>query len=173
MDDKRIEHLETVTQRLMRRAGKKAAVLITPYPISNAVFGEKVEGPILRYMFPCDGIVTKGFVRLGKKPKKGVILGVKMFNESESASKGFSLDRKFLSIQPNLPVVAGDCLEISIDPDADEPVTEIWISFLWKPTVKDVEAKSYLIEELEHDLQEKSLTKEIPLPGGEERSFNG
>ena len=161
--EERIKQLELITARLMRRAGKRTHVLITPYPISNAVFGEKVEGPILRYMFPCDGIVTKGFVRLGKKPKISVMLSIKMFNEIGSASKGFSLEKKFLSIQPNLPVVAGDCLEISLEP-GEEIVTEIWISFLWKPEVKDVEVKSFLIEELENDLQEKSLTKELPLP---------
>jgi hypothetical protein len=99
-------------------------------------------------------------VRLGKKPKTSVMLGVKMFNETGSSSKGFTLDKKFLSIEPDLPVVAGDCLEVSID-SPDEPVTEAWISFLWRPTVNDVEAKSFLIEDLENDLQSrtKSLTE--------------
>lgn len=154
MDNKRIEQLEMITQRLMRRASKRTVALITPYPISNAVFGEKVEGPILRYMFACDGIVTKGFVRLGAKPKKNVNLEVKMFNDANSVMKGFALERKSLSIEPNIPVKAGDCLEISLIP-GEEIVTEVWISFLWKPEVKDVEVKSYLIEELENDLSKK------------------
>ena len=154
MDNKRIEQLELVTKRLMRRASKRAVALITPYPISNAVFGEKVEGPILRYMFPCDGIVTKGFVRLGAKPKKSISLEVKMFNDLNSAMKGFALERKSLSIEPNIPVKAGDCLEISLIAN-EEIVTEIWISFLWKPEMKDVEVKSYLIEELENDISKK------------------
>ena len=156
MDNKRIEQLETITTRLMRRAGKRTTALITPYPISNAVFGEKIEGSVLRYMFPCDGTVTKGIVRLGKKPKINITLDVKMFNELGSSPKGFSLEKKLSFIQPNLPVIAGDCLEISLEP-SEEPVTEIWISFLWKPTMKDVEAKSYLIEELEDDLQKRTL----------------
>ena len=163
MDSKRIEQLEMVTQRLMRRSGKRAVALITPYPISNAVFGEKVNGPVLRYMFPCDGIVTKGIVRLGVKPKTSVVLNIKMFNESGSASKGFAIDKKFLTIEPNLSVVAGDCLEISLD-SKEEIVTEIWISFLWKPTVKDVDAKSYLMENIEDDIQKKRLTTEQVLP---------
>ena len=163
MEDQRIKQLETVTKRLMRRATKKSVALVTPYPISNAVFGENVKGPVLRYMFPCDGVVTKGVVRLGSKPKTSVMLGIKMFNEIGSASRGFVLDKKFLSIQPNLPVVAGDCLEISLDPGIDI-VTEIWISFLWKPGVKDVEAKSYLIEELENDLQKIEMRGEESLP---------
>lgn len=168
MDNKRMENLEKVTERLMRRAHKRTTALITPYPISNAVFGDKVEGPILRYMFPCDGVVTKGFVRLGQKPKKDVAVEVKMFNEAGSTSRGFTIDKKSLSIEPNLKVKSGDCLELSLIP-GEEVVTEIWIAFLWKPTMNDVEVKSFLIEELENDLlQEQALTKQ-ELPVGRRR----
>ena len=159
MDSERIEKLEMVTTRLMRRAVKKSIALITPYPISNAVFGEQVKGPILRYMFPCDGIISKGYIRLGQKPKTPVTLGVKLFNDIGSSARGFALEKKSFSIQPNLPVLAGDCLEISLDP-GNEIVTEIWVSFLWRPGIKDVEAKSYLIEELENDLQTEGLIEE-------------
>jgi hypothetical protein len=139
----------------MRRAGKRATALITPYPISSAVFGDKVEGPILRYMFPCDGVIVKGMVRVGNKPKTSIIFKIKMFNDTNSISKGFALEKKSLSIQPNIDVMAGDCLEISLITE-DEVVTEVWIAFLWRPTVSDVEAKSYLIEELEDDLQKRT-----------------
>ena len=147
MED-RLARIELITKRLMRRTRKVASAMITPYPISNAVFGDKIEGPILRYMFPCDGTVTRGVIRLGNKPKKEVELEVKMFNDSISNMRGFVLTRKFLAIEPNIPVTAGDCLEISIVA-SDEVVTEVWVSFLWKPGVKDIEAKSYLIKELE------------------------
>ena len=159
MDNARIEQLEMVTERLMRRAGKKITALITPYPISNAVFGDAVKGPILRYMFPCDGVITKGVVKLGIKPKNPIVIGIKLFNEIGSTVKGFALEKKLFSITPNLPIISGDCLEVSLDP-MEETVTEVWISFLWMPSVKDVEVKSYLIEELENDLQEKRLTAE-------------
>ena len=173
MDSKRIEQLEMVTQRLMRRSGKKTTALITPYPISNAVFGDKVEGPILRYMFPCDGVITKGMICLGAKPKHGVSLVIKIFNESSSGSKGFMVDKKRISVSPSLPVVAGDCLEITLIPSSvDDIITEVWISFLWKPEVKDVEAKSYLIEEIENDLQKIEMRGEESLPGSGKSSFN-
>ena len=143
----------------MRRSSKRSIALITPYPISNAVFGERVEGVILRYMFPCDGFVTKGFVRLGAKPKKSIMLGVKLFNDTGLAAKGFALEKKTFSINPDLHVTAGDCMEITLD-SSEEVVTEIWVSFLWRPTVKDVEAKSYLNEEIEDDIQKNRLTAE-------------
>jgi hypothetical protein len=137
----------------MRRAHKRAVALITPYPISNAVFGDKVEGVVLRYMFPCDGVISKGIIKINLKPKKEVIVGVKISNETGSASKGFVLEKKVSVIEPNLKVVAGDCLEIAVAP-TEEVVNEVWISFLWRPSIADVEAKSYLIEDLEKMIEE-------------------
>lgn len=158
--EKRIEKLEIITKRLMRRSGKRNAALITPYPISNAVFGEKLEGSILRYMFPCDGVITKGFIRLGKKPKTLISFEIKLFNEEGSTSKGFTVDKQFLLVQPDIKVSAGDCIEIKIASE-EEVVTEVWIAFLWVPSVNNVEVKKFLIEDMEDDLQkrEKSLTE--------------
>jgi hypothetical protein len=153
----KIEELEMITKRLMRRAGKHSSAMITPYPISAAMFGDKVEGPILRYMFPCAGTVTKGMVKLGNKPKNPVTVKIKMFNDTNSVSKGFSIEKKSLTIEPDISVVAGDCLEVSLVAE-EETVTEIWMAFLWKPTTKDVEVKTFLIEDLENDLQEREKT---------------
>jgi len=158
--EERVNKLEKITARLMRRAGKRMSAFITPYPISNAVFGEKLEGPVLRYMFPCDGTITKGYIRLGNKPKKSIAFEIRMFNEDASTTKGFTVDKRFLFVKPEIPVFAGDCLEIKISPD-EEIVTEVWIAFLWKPTVNNTEVKDFLIEEMENDLQKrkKSLTE--------------
>jgi len=149
----KIDRLEMIVNRLMRRASKRSVALITPYPISSASFGDDIKGSILRYMFPCDGIITKGFVRLGTKPKEGVSIEVKMSNDAGSVVKGFTLDKRLLGIDPDLKVIAGDCLDISVISGTD-PVKEIWVSFLWKPTVSDVEAKSYLIADLEKAIEE-------------------
>jgi len=161
MDNERVEKLEMITKRLMRRAVKHTTAIITPYPISAAIFGDKVEGPILRYMFSCDGVITKGMVRIGNKPKGPVLIELKMFNDLTLASKGFALEKKSLAISPDLKVVAGDCLEISLNA-GDEIITEAWVALLWTPTMNDVTVKNYLIEGLEDDLQkrEKSLTAE-------------
>lgn len=159
MDNKRVEDLEMITKRLMRRASKKTSAIITPYPISNAVFGEDVKGVILRYMFPCDGIISKGMFRLGSKPKKEVLGVAKIFNDETQQSKGFTITKKSLKADLGIEVKSGDCLEVSIS-SVEDILTEVWIAFLWKPTMADVEVKSFLIEELENDL---SKTKELPL----------
>ncbi len=152
----RLGKLEMITERLMRRTHKKAIGLITPYPISNAVFGDKVEGIILRYMFPCDGVISKGMIRFGVKPKKEVTVKVEIFNDERTSSKGFVVDRKVLAVEPNLSVSGGDCLTVSISP-SEMPITEVWIAFLWTPTTSDVEVKSFLITELEKDVEAQKV----------------
>lgn len=162
MED-RVKKLEKITERLMRRSRKHVTGLITPYPISSATFGEKIEGPVLRYMFPCDGTIIKAMMNLETKPKKWVAVNIKIFNEKRNSIKGFTVDKKLISIKPNLPVEAGDCLEVSIVPSSEDVVKEVWISFLWSPAMKDVEAKSFLISELEDGLskERKLITDEL------------
>lgn len=151
----KIKNLEKITERLMRRAHKKITGIVTPYPISNAVIGDNIDGVILRYMFPCDGKITKGMVKLGDKPKKWVSINVKLFNDSTSSIKGFMAENKSMGIEPALNVSAGDCIEVSVVPHANDIVKEVWVSLLWKPLIKDIEAKSFLITELENDISEK------------------
>lgn len=152
IDETRISFIETIITRLIRRAKKTTRALVTPYPISNAVFGDKVEGAILRYMFPCDGVISKGFIKLGVKPKTTIILDMKIFNSTSSNTKGFVLYKIAEAVDINIPVKAGDCMEIVLHPEPAEIVTEVWLSFLWKPTTSDVETKSFLISELENDI---------------------
>ena len=155
IDQKRIEFIETVVTRLARRANTSKKFLITPYPISNAVFGEDVQGTILRYMFPCGGTITKGLIRLGKKPSSGIGVEVKISDDSHTELKGFVVTSKNLLVEPDMEVHSGDRLEVAIKPSGAEKVTEVWISFLWVPNVKDVAAKSFLMDEIEKDMIEE------------------
>jgi len=162
IDEKRIGFIETVVSRLALRANKRAIALVTPYPISNAVFGDNIKGSVLRYMFPCEGTITKGLIRLGAKSKQGIRLIIRMFDTMGGTSKEFIIDAKVFLSALDIPVKSGDCLDVLVEPvDPNEQITEVWVSFLWTPTVRDIEAKSFLISELENDLIEeyKSLTE--------------
>jgi hypothetical protein len=154
-DTKRIDKLEKITQRLMRRATKKKVALITPFPISNAVFGDNISGVILRYLFPCDGEIIKGCVVLNSKPKKPVPFTLRTFSDEGGRSATFVAGNKKTFFEPNMQVASGDKVEISVSPEGETVITELWMSFLWKPSVKDVYAKSYLIEDMENDLLEE------------------
>jgi hypothetical protein len=153
----RVSKLETVVSRLAIRSRKTASAMITPYPISNAVFGDDVRGVILRYMFPCNGSITKGSIRLGKKPKNGITIDIKVFNDAKSDSRGFTVSTKRLSIEPSpkFETLTGDCLEVSLTPVTEEDkVTEVWISFLWTPDVAQTDIRQILIEDLEKNIDD-------------------
>ena len=153
INQERIRHIEQVVTRIARRSIGKSSALITPYPISNAVFGEDIKGSVLRYMFPCDGRITKGLIMFDKVHRNGVTVKVKI-SDSESADyREFIINIKQLVIKPNLKVGSGDRLEISINPVGEDKITEVWISYLWVPTMRDVEVKSFLLEELEDEVE--------------------
>jgi len=154
MED-RIKKLELTVNRLSRRSRKVASAMITPYPISNAVFGDNVSGPVLRYMFPCAGKITKGLVVIGKKLKDGMLVEIKLKDDIHEESKSYIMARKNILTNPNMNVDSGDQLTVSIKPvNPEEIINEVWVSFLWTPTVKEVDIKSFLIDELENASKE-------------------
>lgn len=147
--EKRLAKTEVAINRLARRSRKVATGLITPYPISNAVFRDDIQGTVLTYMFPCDGVISKGAVKLGEKPKGTVQINFELVGEIGTMAQGTTLNRIRNFITLNIKVLAGDCLKVDLTTTPDHPVNEIWISLLWKPSIKDVEAKSFLIDELD------------------------
>ena len=158
IDEKRIAFIERVVTRLARRARTTAKAMITPYPISNAVFGEDVGGPVLRYMFPCTGTLTKGLIEIGKKFKEVALVIIDVRNVAHSTSREYIMDRDRFIAEPQIEVDAGDQLTITVLPNnKEDKIEEVWISFLWVPSVKEVKIKSFLIDELENDLLEEKF----------------
>jgi len=153
--ESRLSKLELVTGRIALRTHKTASAIVTPYPISNSVvgedlIGESLKGVILRYMFPCDGVIKKGCIRLDKKLKVGALVDIKIFNDKGSSSSGYTIDKKVKVIDPTIEVVTSDCLEVTIAPITNEDrISEVWISLLWIPSISDADIKHFLIEELE------------------------
>lgn len=138
----RIKKLETLSRHLSRKPERQTKALITPVPISSVAFGEDIRGPILRYMFASAGTVTKGMLRLRKRPKVDVELGVAIYSDSGGSAQTFTISTKVAKAQVNIPVKEGDCLEVSVK--SNEPVQEVWVAFLWTPIAKEV--KSDLLE---------------------------
>lgn len=153
IDERRISHIERVVTRLTRRSVKKMVSLITPYPISCATFGEDIRGPVLCYMFPCEGTITKCLIDVGTKPKDKTIVNVSLRNKVYDDIKSYVITKSNFLVDLKTDVCSGDKLTVSIVPN-EERVTEFWVSFLWVPKIKEVEAKSYLIDELEEGIPE-------------------
>ena len=156
IDEKRIDFIERIVTRLARRAKVSAKVMITPYPISNAIRGKDVQGPVLCYMFPCAGKITRGLIDIRKRLEEGASVEIDVRNMSHGVSKSYIMDRDKFICEPQIEVDSGDQLVITVLPNnKEDKIEEIWISFLWVPSVKDVEMKSFLLDELENDLLEE------------------
>jgi hypothetical protein len=156
--EERIKRLEVITERLMRRAKKSVYAVTAPYPISTAIADDEcIKGTVLRYMFPCEGHLSVSYIRLDKKPKNGISISVKVFNDLGANSKTFLLDKKRKSIDIDMSTSPGDCLEVSVMPVTDEDIiNELWLSILWTPSVKASEIKQFLISELEKSIEDQT-----------------
>ena len=150
----KLAKMESTLIRLSRRATKQTSALITPVPISNCVMGEEVKGEVLRYLFPCPGVINKGGIFLNAKPKDGATIILTIENELGGSSKSYQISRRNMVFEPNIEVDTWDRLTASffvVNPIEDK-ITEIWIALLWTPTIKDVTIKSYLIDQLDGGL---------------------
>lgn len=151
----RLDKIEMLLGRVVRKTkAQKMKALITPFPISNAVFGDDVRGSVLRYMFPCDGMILKGIVKLGTKPKFPVTIVISITGIG-TKSQVIELVDRVSNFKDSFPVSAGDCLDFVID-SKESKINEVWAAFLWVPSVSDIEIKSFLIDELD------KATAEIP-----------
>jgi hypothetical protein len=156
MED-RVKKLETITGRLMRRSGKTAVAMTPPIPISYVVSGDDIKGIIFKYMFPCSGVVKSGLVKLDHKPKKHASLSVRLFDDSDSQTIGFSINTPISSKSIDISVNAGDCLEVSLEPYEDI-FTEVWISFIYIPSLAMSDKEAFLIDTLETNRSNFELT---------------
>ena len=154
MEDK-LKRLEIISKRFERKTknvSKKA--MITPIPVSSIVFGDEVKGDILKYMFSCQGKITKAAIDLGKKPKFYVSTTFSISNEANGNSKVVTIDRKRIVVDLDIEVKEFDKLTVFISYKSEKPednLTEASVSFLWIPTIKDIEVRSFLISDLEKE----------------------
>ena len=116
VDEKRVSKIETIVGRLLRRSKKTAEAMLTPYPISNCISGEAVCGTVLKYMFNSKGTINKGRIRFDKALKSGVRITVLLENDLGGQSKSYIANRSSMLIEPNLEVLDGDRLTISVNP---------------------------------------------------------
>ncbi len=134
---------ERLEARKARKILTKIKTLITPFPISNAVFGDDVRGAILRYMFPCSGNILKGVIRLGSKPKIVHEVTIDLSNHL----RRYDIEERISNLIINTKISSGDCLTVSIN--SEEVIKEVWISFLWVPDKSEVVKENYYDNEEE------------------------
>ena len=154
--ESRIKKLEVLVQRLVRKHKKdKSYAMITPYPISNCIAGEEVNGAILKYMFAVRGVIGKGRIQFDRKLKSGVRITILLENEQGGQSKSYVANRNAMLIEPNFEVFSGDRLTVSVSPcdPEDGVLTEVWVAFVWTPHVGEATVKSFLIDEVLKEIE--------------------
>jgi len=151
IDEKRISFLEKIVSRLIRRQKKVASAIISPYPISNCVMGEEVKGEVLKYMFACEGEISKGGIALDVKPKHNAMVVLTIKNDLGGNSQSYTVDKKNTVIEPAIKVKQFDKLTVTFYPVDEDKIKEVWISLLWIPVVKDAKIKNFLIDELDKE----------------------
>lgn len=156
--EKQIEHIDTILKRLLRRTHKTTTGIISPYPISSYV-QSPIGGVVLRYMFPVDGKVTLGALFIETMPKSGVDIYAVVHLEDTHKSEMFFTKKASVLIKPDIDIVAGSRLVLSVRAKGEEEVFGIWASLLWVPEVKDSAVKQFLIDELDK-VEENALLEE-------------
>lgn len=146
-----LDEVHTMVQRLNRRTSNAVRAIYTPYPISNASIGDDVRGSILKYLFPCKGKITKGMVYLDKEYEDTQVTISIFSEEGISRAHSYKIERDD-SVNIDMDLSAGDRVDVSLS--GKDPVKECWISFLWIPTISDIETKKFLFDEIEKDTQE-------------------
>jgi len=151
IDEKRIGFIERILSRLIRRSVKTTSAMLTPYPISNCVTGEDVNGAVLKYMFAARGTINKGIIKFDKKLKSGVRITVLLENDLGGESKTYIASGNQMLISPDLEVFSCDRLTVSVNPinPEDGVLGEVWIAFIWTSHVGEATVKSFLIDKLD------------------------
>lgn len=157
--EEQMKHVDTILKRFSRRLHKTTAGIISPYPISSYV-QSPIGGVVLRYMFPISGKITLGALYIEGMPKSGVDIYAVVHLEETYKSEVFFTKEASILIEPDIDIVAGSRLVLSVRAKGEEEVFGIWTSLLWVPEVRDSVVKQFLIDELDKAEEENASESE-------------
>lgn len=146
--EEQMKSVDVILKRMFKRLHKTVVGVITPFPISGYA-QDSTDRVILRYMFPTDGKITVGGAFIEVIPKDGVDIYTNIHRGDSVISRTLWTNKRYVLIEPDVDILAGDRLVVSVVPKSGGEVSGIWISFLWAPKVKDSVVKQFLIEDLE------------------------
>lgn len=156
IDEKRINFIETILSRLIRRSRKSTSTIITPHLISKFV-SEEIYGDILNIMM-FKGKVNKALVCFDKRPKVSICIDVKILSGKEGFTKSYYVDTMRSVVDLDLETIDGSIVTVSIHPTIEEEekhkLSKIWLSILWTPHISRASVQSHLIDSLDKVAEE-------------------
>lgn len=125
----KLAKVERVNERLRRHVPRKIVGVMPPVPLSVWVDKPDAESVILRWMITVDGIVSKIAIYAGKfDGKTPVVATARIENDAMAQSANFHIKPATQIATINLPVKAGDRLEVSVA--EPERIGDVWIGML-------------------------------------------
>ena len=146
--DQKLNHVEKILQRFSRRLHKIVAGVIPPSIVYGYVDEPNEAGVILKCIVPADGSISKACLAVDEYTGKGQVkFTVAISNGGESNSKSFMTRKPIEIVNVDIPVIAGDCLELTTEiPPA---VKGVYATILYNIGLKDSQIQTVMIDELE------------------------
>lgn len=149
----RLEKLESIVNRIVRRVRSTTSTIVTPHLISVHK-GEKIYGILMsRILFK--GKITKALICFDKKPTNTICVEVKILSNEEGFTKSYYIDTIRASVDLSLDTIDGSIISVSIkETNGEEDISQVWLSILWQPSLSNTEIKNYLIDSLDKASEE-------------------
>ena len=160
--ESQMRSVDKILDRFSRRLRKTASGIVTPFPISNYVHTPS-NGVVLNYMFPAAGKILFGAMHIEDMPKDGVDLYTVLWRDKISDSRSLFTRKGLTVIHPNIEVLMGDRLTVSVIAKGGAEPCGIWVTLLWEPKVSSAVIKKFLIAELDRQQEEEreALSEEV------------
>lgn len=152
--DQKFKHLERILQRFSRRLHQTVIGLIPASPVFGYCEKSVEDSNVLRAIFPADGVITQAAMR-ADKCAKGARVYAHLTSDNEGLERTFPLKARATVQEINLPIKAGDSLEVWVEDVEDEEGSfGVMVGFLYQVGMKDLASTKFLIDQFEALIEE-------------------
>lgn len=162
----KLNALAKSVQQLQRQPAVVATHTMPPVPISQVALAPEEDGTVMRFMFPATGMIKKAalFIEVMPVDEKGrsvsmVEVDALFFNSAGSTRQTFEVYRKPLVVELDVPVNAGDRLQVRLP--AGQDASGIWCAFLYEIAMNQAKITQVLLEELRSLEEEADAADEV------------
>ena len=145
----RLEKLEKIVNRIVKRVRSTTTTVVTPHLISG--YSEGYGELFNRMLF--QGKITKALICFNKRPKNPICIEVKVLNSEIGFTKSYYVSKIKASVDLDLTTVDGSIISVNVYSTVEETeadmIKQVWLSILWQPSLSSANVKSYLIDSLE------------------------
>lgn len=156
--EQKFTHIERILQRFSRRLHKTVIGLIPASPIFGYCKNSVEDSNVLRAIFPADGVITQAAMRADKCHKNAMVVA-ELTSGDEGFSRTFQLKARAAVQEINLPIKAGDSLEVWVEDDSEEGEASlgVMVGFLYQVGMKDLTSTKFLIDQFEALIEDKEV----------------